>query len=367
MNRIRHATLDDLAGLIEIENLCFKTDKLSRRSFRYHLQSQHSEILVIEDEQTNALQGYGLTLQGKGTRLARLYSLAISPNARGGGMGRQLLQALEDAAAEQGRLYMRLEVAANNTNAIALYESNGYRVFGEYTDYYEDHTNALRLQKKIRVIRSPQVMRDAPWYRQTLEFTCGPAALMMAMASFDDSQALTQIEEVDIWREATTIFMTSGHGGCHPFGLALAAHKRGFDAQVWLNIQTPLFIEGVRSEQKKQVISAVHDRFLENCQQQNIAIEYQVVTVAQLEHWLKDGYLVLMLISTYRLDGKKAPHWVLVTAMDDVCFYIHDPDLDKKIQQPIDCQYIPIAREDFDKMASFGGNRLRSAVAIKPQ
>jgi len=35
-------------------------------------------------------------------------------------------------------------------------------------------------------------------------------------------------EEINLWREATTIFMTSGHGGCHPIGLALAASAGNF-------------------------------------------------------------------------------------------------------------------------------------------
>ena len=41
--------------------------------------------------------------------------------------------------------------------------------------------------------------------------------------------------------------MTSGHGGCHPLGLALAARQRGFSAETWINLQQPLFVDGVRN------------------------------------------------------------------------------------------------------------------------
>src|SRR3546814_2094248 len=42
--------------------------------------------------------------------------------------------------------------------------------------------------------------------------------------------------EIRIWREATTIFMTSGHGGCDPYGLAVAANRRGFHAKVYVSV-----------------------------------------------------------------------------------------------------------------------------------
>ena len=38
----------------------------------------------------------------------------------------------------------------------------------------------------------------------------------------------TRIQEMQLWREATTIFMAAGHGGCSGQGLALAATRRGF-------------------------------------------------------------------------------------------------------------------------------------------
>src|SRR5690554_5390758 len=119
----------------------------------------------------------------------------------------------------------------------------GYTIFGSYEDYYEDHQDALRMQKRIRYIPQNLLARQTPWFQQTTEFTCGPAALMMAMASLDGRHAPNQGDELQIWREATTIFMTSGHGGTHPVGLALAARKRGFEATAFVNQSEPLFVE----------------------------------------------------------------------------------------------------------------------------
>lgn len=149
---LRKATLDDLPGLLAIEEACFVTDRLSRRSFRHHIQVDHNELLVAANPDCRTvpeLLAYGLAWCRHGTQLARLYSLAVSPQARGLGLAQQILAALENSAASQGRLVMRLEVAKHNQAAIKLYETAGYRVFGEYPDYYGDHSDALRMQKTI--------------------------------------------------------------------------------------------------------------------------------------------------------------------------------------------------------------------------
>ncbi len=370
--RIRSAGLDDLDALMDLEQRCFAADSLSRRSMRRHIQSEHSAVLIAESKlnlnqnrATNSIAGYGLIWLHRGTRLARLYSLAVAPEARGQGIAQKLLTALERVAEKHLRLYMRLEVSRNNTAAIKLYESCGYRVFGEYSDYYDDHSDALRMQKKIRSRHADGIALSMPWYQQSTEFTCGPAALMMAMASLDKKLLCEQALELQLWREATTIFMTTGHGGCHPLGLGLSAQQRGFEAVVCVNKDNPLFVDGVRSEKKKRIMTLVHHQFINACREQGVDVMYEDVTQQLIEYWLENDFRVLVLISTYRLDGKKAPHWVVVTGMDSQCLYVHDPDCDEPEQLPIDCQHIPIARDDFDKMSVFGSQRLRCAVALR--
>jgi len=360
---VRSALLADLDALVNLEQASFISDKLSQRSFRRHIQSIHSDLLVAI-ESNGALLGYGLVLKRKGTRLARLYSLAVAKIARGKGIAQLLLDKLECCAAQNERHYMRLEVAKNNSSAIALYAKCGYRIFGEYIDYYEDHTDALRMHKRIRTLRDNGVHKHTPWLAQSTDFSCGPASLMMAMASINQHLPCSLTMELDIWREATTIFMTSGHGGCHPFGLAMAAQRRGFKSEIWINSSQALFIDGVRSAHKKHIMSVVHEQFLVQCHQNQVVLNYQAMTLTDIEQALKADKAIIMLISTYRLDEKKAPHWLVVTGVDENCLFVHDPDLDEASQTPMDCQYIPIAKEDFEKMAVFGSQRIRAAVVI---
>ncbi|MBN2162235.1 MAG: peptidase C39 family protein [Pontiellaceae bacterium] len=359
---IRNAVESDLSRLMELESESFSSDRLSRRSFRNWIKASHGILLVAEEE--GMLIAYGLGILHKGTRLGRLYSLAVHASARGQGLGKRLVQQIEQQAAERGRLYMRLEVDECNQTAIDLYKSMGYRIFGVYPDYYESHHNALRMQKRIRFPSLPHsAMAPVPWFQQSTPFTCGPAALMMAMASLDASMIPTRETELDIWREATTIFMTSGHGGCHPIGLALAAQARGCTARVILNRKGPLFLEGVRSLQKKEIMTTVDRQFRQRAKESGIEIAYSESPLQKIEKALQAGKSAIVLISTYRTTGSKAPHWVTVTSMDDLCLYVNDPDPSDN-QTGLDCQHIPIARDDFAKMSVYGNNRLRTAVII---
>jgi ribosomal protein S18 acetylase RimI-like enzyme len=130
--QLRPATTDDLDALTALEQRCFSSDRLSRRSFRKWLKRQHSGLIVAVDDD-NALAGYVLVLLQPGTRLARLYSIAVDPQQRGRNLGEKLMEAAEDYALLQRRPYLRLEVRKDNAAAIALYEKRGYRLFAKTT------------------------------------------------------------------------------------------------------------------------------------------------------------------------------------------------------------------------------------------
>lgn len=361
---IRHAQLSDLDDLVALENASFETDRLSRRSFRHWITTEHRALLVTEIAGTAV--AYILIIYHPGTRLARIYSLAVAHQHRGAGIAKQLILAGEQAAHDDGRLYLRLEVSVDNTPAIKLYESLGYQKFGIYRDYYQDHKDALRYQKRIRYYNDTLQHRSVHWLKQTTHFTCGPAALMMAMHGLNRAYQPSQDEEINIWREATTIFMTSGHGGCHPLGLALAAKRRHFAVEVWINQIGALFIDGVRDEDKKQIVELVDKSFKKQAEEQGIQVYAGSITQNELIKAFKAGAIPLILISTFSMDRKKVPHWVVMSGFDDDCLYMHDSDPDEHRQSELDCQFIPIAREDFDRMSCFGKNRLRTAVIIWP-
>jgi ribosomal protein S18 acetylase RimI-like enzyme len=364
--------MQDVAPLSELEKQCFSSDLLSKRQFGYWVKAKHRVFLgaFIND----VLIGYGLVILRKGTSLARLYSLAVSPEFRGLGVANALLLQLEQACVEHKRAYLRLEVSENNVAGIALYKSMGYSQFGDYAHYYEDNSNALRMQKPV--LQNVNALRFAayPYYVQTTEFTCGPSALLMAMAKLDKNTALSQSAELDLWRIATTIFMTSGHGGTHPLGLAVAAAKRGFVAQVYINQEIPLFLAGVRNESKKAIITQVENDFVIKAEEAKVETLYTDYTAKDIEDALSSGASVLCLISSYQLDGYKGPHWVAVTHIDDDYMYIHDPDASlneatseiEPFDEVLYKQHIPVSLASFERFTQFGKAKLRTMIILRP-
>ena len=360
--QLRSAQMTDLAGLIYLEQQCFDTDRISERSFRRFINKGTSSLLVFVEDYK--VLGYSLVLFHQNTSMARLYSLAIDPASRGKGIANALMLACEKDALTHGVVSMRLEVHIHNNAAIALYRKFGYRDFDIYPDYYEDHGAALRMEKPIAPHLTPDVS-PIPYYGQTLEFTCGPASIMMAMKSLDPNIELSRHMELRIWREATSIFMTSGHGGCSPFGLALSACHRGLRAEVYTPADAIMFIDSVRNEEKREVIRVVQEDFLAEMQQLNIPLFERHLSLADLETRFRQGAAAVVLISAYQLTGDKSPHWVVVSGFDELFVYIHEPFIDSKEgHSETTCFGIPVPRKAFDRMRFYGTSRQYATILL---
>lgn len=356
---LRPATLDDLPALVELEDRCFDYDRLSRRNFQWMITRANASLILAEGD--GRLFGYSLVLFHQGTSLARLYSIAIDPRARGNGLGQKLLQAAEASARGHDCAYLRLEVRPDNKAAIGLYERNGYSPFARVQDYYQDHSEALRFEKRI-LQHAESRSRHVPFYRQTTDFTCGTACLLMGMAALTPKLHMSRRDELRLWREATTIYMTAGHGGCSPHGLALAAWRRGYRVKLQINMKGPLFLDGVRSEEKRAVMRVVHEDFCAELEDSDV--EQLHSGPLDIPGLLASGGQPLVLISSYRLTRSKAPHWVIVTDCDEDFIYLHDPDVDHHHRRPMDCQHVPVSHVEFDKMSRFGRSKLRAAVVL---
>lgn len=90
-------------------------------------------VLVARDDDGTAL-GCG-ALRALGDGVAEVKRMYVVPAARGRGVSRAVLGALEDAAREHGWTTLRLETGPRQPEAIGLYSSAGYgpiEAFGAY-------------------------------------------------------------------------------------------------------------------------------------------------------------------------------------------------------------------------------------------
>lgn len=364
---IRAARTDDIDRLVEIEVAAFDVDRISRRSFRNLVSADSAIVLVAEDGRLAAqacrVVGYAAILLRRGTGLARLYSLAIAPDASGRGIGRKLLEAAESAAFDRDRIVLRLEVREDNAAAIALYRSRHFRSIGRYLDYYADHMPALRFEKTLRGDQA--IDTGVPYYEQTTDFTCGACCLMMALARDVPGFVLEPVAEIRLWREATTIFMMSGPGGCEPYGLAVAAHEAGLDAEIHVSEPGDLFLEGVRNAEKQRVMALAQEDFRRRADAYAISVTIRPFTLVELRAAIAAGKTAVVLISGYHMFDKKVPHWVLAHGDDGRHIIIHDPWVaDERGESVADAASLPIPYETFDRIARFGKVGLRAAVFL---
>lgn len=374
--RIRPATVGDLDRLVALEAACFETDRLTRRSFRGLIDKPSATLLAMEAEETPAagdgasgrapaaLIGYVLVLYRSGVASARLYSIAVVPEARGRGVAQRLLAAAEDAARGHDCISLRLEVHVDNAAAIALYQARGYRPFGRYLDYYQDHGAALRFQKSL--IASAPSPSAPPYYAQTTEFTCGPAAMMMAMRAVDQSVTFNRGLEFRLWREATTVFMQAGHGGCDPLGMAVALKRRGFAVEVPVNRPGPYFVESVRAPDRREAIALIQADYAREAAALGIPVHLSPLTGSQLLAALDEGAVVLALVSHYRMIRSRTPHWVLVYGHSGNRVLIHDPWVEPdRMETAAAAAALPIPVAAFDRMSPWGRSKLKAALIVR--
>lgn len=86
---------------------------------------EHSAVLLHRNGA--GWHGAGVALVAVVDGEAWCSGLAVAPALRGGGLGRQLMEAIQAKAAASGAHALRLEVLVHNTPARRLYESLGYQ------------------------------------------------------------------------------------------------------------------------------------------------------------------------------------------------------------------------------------------------
>jgi len=365
---VRVATPDDLPALYWLEEETFAGDRLSHASFRRLLHRNTSELVIATSAPgpaaTDTILGYALVLFRDGSRLARLYSIAVAPRAQGRGVGSRLLDAAESAAAERARTVMRLEVRADNLGAIRLYLSRGYREIGRAPGYYEDGAEALKLERALVPAPHTEGLRAVPYYAQTTEFTCGPATLSMALETFGVDKASPSLE-LQLWREANCVYLVSSPGGCDPIGLALAAHRRGLVASVHASHEGPYFVEVTRGLVAKEIMTYAQDVFRAHALAVGLPVSYRALTLPELAQALDRGALAIVLVSPWLLMRSTVPHWVLAYARTASAIVIHDPYRDPDPARAPAHESVAIPFTEFEHMAVWGRTRLSATILLE--
>jgi putative acetyltransferase len=87
----------------------------------------------------------GCWLHGDYAEIKRVY---VSPQARGLGLAKKLMQRIEDEARVSGRFMTRLETGIHQPEAIGLYRALGYAECGPFGNYAPD-PNSVFMEKAL--------------------------------------------------------------------------------------------------------------------------------------------------------------------------------------------------------------------------
>ncbi|NJD52151.1 MAG: GNAT family N-acetyltransferase [Candidatus Methanoperedens sp.] len=144
---IRLATKEDLAALLNLENICFKEETFHRRQLKYLLQKARSIILVAEID--GNIIGSIIILLREHILNARIYSFNVHPEHRRKGIAKLLMDTAFEILKEKGYKKITLEVGVNNRIARNLYQSKGFIVDKKLYNYYTNGDDALHLIRKL--------------------------------------------------------------------------------------------------------------------------------------------------------------------------------------------------------------------------
>lgn len=316
---VREATLDDLPALVCLERKGFPIDQFSREQLEHFLTRAHATTLVIDIQGT--VRGSAIMLWRRASRTGHLYSITTDPDVQGRGLGGRLLAACEEAARNRGCTTVALESRPDNEPALAMYRKRGYQPGGTVPNYYSDGAPALQMSKPLAAAQPPSVHRDVPFHRQGLGFTSGPACLMMAMKHFSPELRLDRSLEIALWREASSVFITTGIGGCGPLGLAVSAARRGYPSRVVTSRRGPPFLTTLRNPQRREIARAFHEDLQRQAQTLKLPSAFYRFEVEDIEGALRDDRVPILLAK-----GPDArPRWVAVTGLDASHVFSHDP------------------------------------------
>ena len=206
-----------------------------------------------------------------------------------------------------------------------------------------------------------------PYYNQTTDFSCGPASLLMAMKAMDSKTDFSRAHELQLWREATTIFMGSPeHGGCGATGLALAAHRRGFDVEVWVNHRGVLLGERAKDKDRAKIMALMQTADLKEMKRLKIPYRIGVCDTDALRRDLAEGALPLVLVNMHYIHDDPTAHWVVVTGIDDDGVTVNDPWISKERGQTRRTQTgCKVPHSEFPAMATYGRRKERATVVLR--
>jgi len=138
----------DIGPVMQLEHELFGAEAWTDTMFWSELAEHDSRWYVVAASGVDVLAYAGLCAYAP--HEAYVQTIAVAPGAQRRGIGTRLLTDLIAEASRRGCRYLDLEVRADNSVAIALYERHGFTVTGRRRGYYQPSgTDALVMRRVL--------------------------------------------------------------------------------------------------------------------------------------------------------------------------------------------------------------------------
>ncbi|MDB6085561.1 MAG: hypothetical protein JWN43_3442 [Gammaproteobacteria bacterium] len=115
----------------------------------HFISGAESSVVVARREGVPTRRIAAFAIMHFGDDVAHLNLLAVAPQYRRQGLGRQLMDWLTATAIEAGVFRINLELRTQNGLARAFYENLGFASFGVVQGYYQGREAALRMSRRL--------------------------------------------------------------------------------------------------------------------------------------------------------------------------------------------------------------------------
>jgi [ribosomal protein S18]-alanine N-acetyltransferase len=151
MIRLRSFQMRDLAGLHQLDQVCFPREiAYSRAELQYFLTHPKCSCWIAEQPE-DRLAGFVIFERANrhGRPSGHIVTLDIDPVERRRGLGTLLMQTAEKQMKQEGAGVLSLEVAENNPAAQQFYRRLGFVTRGRIAKYYGGMVDAEVMEKVI--------------------------------------------------------------------------------------------------------------------------------------------------------------------------------------------------------------------------
>ncbi|WP_052060144.1 peptidase C39 family protein [Rhodococcoides fascians] len=200
---------------------------------------------------------------------------------------------------------------------------------------------------------------EPPYYRQTTGFTCGPVSLMVTFDLLGAGEGLDRTRELGLWREGTA------SGGTMPYGLAVAAARRGYVPTLYLTDEDPERTDTSRSKEDRELRRFVSGQFADEAAELGVETVVQDISADFIRELAESGKILIPLIDSYYQRGRHGPHWIVVHGFHDGAFLVQDSSTAVEVGETwVDLHNHPVPVETLDELAWWGSPRYRAILAF---